>query len=95
MFKKTALFLKMAFLTIASIIIFITNITTIIFTTIITITLIPGKATQAPAQSPIYEIIGETVVMAFVYRGSALIKTVLFGHCPFGGKDQVVVLFDS
>ena len=28
-------------------------------------TLIPGKAQQAPAQSPIYELIGETVVMAF------------------------------
>ena len=28
-------------------------------------TLIPGKAQQAPAQSPIYELIGETVVRPF------------------------------
>ena len=44
-------------------------------------TLIPGKAQQAPAQSPIYELIGETVVMA-----NTLIKSVVFGHCPFGGR---------
>ena len=46
-------------------------------------TLIPGKAQQAPAQSPIYELIGETVVMA-----NTLIKSVVFGlgHRPFGGR---------
>ena len=37
-------------------------------------TLIPGKAQQAPAQSPIYELIGETVVMAFGRYGKHIDK---------------------
>ena len=37
-------------------------------------TLIPGKAQQAPAQSPIYELIGETVMKAFGRYGKHIDK---------------------
>ena len=46
-------------------------------------TLIPGKAQQAPAASPIYELIGKTVIVSIVIIISIIINTIIIITGPY------------